>query len=78
MSWEAYHNIIVCYDMNIKYKMSKNKLKNIINRLYVFQEYIIFVMHVLLEYLNINTCKKILYWYRDVKIFVNVIEYGTR
>ena len=28
MSWEAYDNMIVCYDMNIKYKMSKNLLKN--------------------------------------------------
>ena len=28
MSWEAYDNIILCYDMNIMYKMSKNLLKN--------------------------------------------------
>ena len=26
MSWEAYDNIIVCYDMIIKYKMSENLL----------------------------------------------------
>ena len=45
------------------------------NKQIVFQEYIIFAMHVLLEYCNIDTYKKILYWYRDMKIFVNVIEY---
>ena len=26
MSWEAYDNIIVCYDMSIKCKMSENLL----------------------------------------------------
>ena len=59
MSWEAYDNIIVCYDMIIKCKMSKNlfgKSETVVlfYEQIVLLEYISFVMNVLLEYFNID------------------------
>ena len=76
MSLEAYDYIIVFYDMNIKYKMSKNLCWNsetvvLFNKQTLLLEYILFAMNVLLEYLN----NEILYRYCDMKIFITVIEY---
>ena len=54
MSWEAYDNMIVCYDMNINYRMSENLLGNsetveLYNKQTVLLEYILFAMNNLLE-----------------------------
>ena len=59
MSWEAYDNIIVCYDMIIKCKMSENLLEKsetvvLFYEQIVSLEYISFAMNVLLEYFNID------------------------
>ena len=59
MSWEAYDNIIVCYEMIIKCKMSENLLgkSEIVVLIYeqiILLEYISFAMNVLLEYFYID------------------------
>ena len=66
MSWEAYDNIIVCYDMNIKCKMSKNLLRNretvvLFNKQIVLFKHILFSMNASVEYFNIDVHKKIPY-----------------
>ena len=68
MSWEAYDNIIVCYEMIIKCKMSENllgKSKTVVlfYEQIVLLEYISFAMNVLLGYFNI-----------DIKIFISVCD----
>ena len=56
MSWE---DIIICYDMIIKRKISENLLGKseavvFINKQTVLLEYITFFMNVLLKYFNID------------------------